>query len=226
MGERKGRRGVVKCGSFAKKRGGVGSVTAGRAGLGLRVAAEVAAGRRLAAHDDLRPRADQRVRRISVLQRRLEARAAVEAGLTHWLIFRTAGNRASRSRRSPKLVQRSRRNGGRTLGSRARKSRGRGRSATAASSCSRARRRREEAARARGGRSSSSSSWFWFWCWGLRTESARSWAPRVRAASRRTALHFQWSTVGAPSRSISDGSSAPTRVRIAHSSRVRPRLLH
>ena len=77
--ERKGRRGVVKCGSFAKKRGGVGSVTAGHAGLGLRLAAEVAAGRRLAAHDDLRPRADQRVRGVSVLQHRFEARAAVAA---------------------------------------------------------------------------------------------------------------------------------------------------
>ena len=39
VGERKGRRGVVKCGSFAKKRGGVGSVTAGHAGLGFRLAA-------------------------------------------------------------------------------------------------------------------------------------------------------------------------------------------
>ena len=38
---------MEKCGSFAKKRGGVGSVTAGLLGLGLRVAAEVAAGRRL-----------------------------------------------------------------------------------------------------------------------------------------------------------------------------------
>ena len=57
----------------------MGSVAARAAGLGLRLAAEVAAGRRLAAHDDLRPRADQRVRGVSVLQRRLEARAAVAA---------------------------------------------------------------------------------------------------------------------------------------------------
>ena len=51
--ERKGRRGVVKCGIFAKKRGGVGSVAARAAGLGLRLAAEVAAGRRLAAQGEV-----------------------------------------------------------------------------------------------------------------------------------------------------------------------------
>ena len=81
----------------------MGSVAAGHAGLGLRLAAEVAAGRRLAAHDDLRPRADQRVRRISVLQRRLEARAAVAAH-AHGIVCASAARGSTASARRTLVV--------------------------------------------------------------------------------------------------------------------------